>query len=127
MDRGLVAGSGENEGYWIYPEHIRKAALEKRIRLETGETPLRFDESENPALFRKHGSAHGNRTQGSWQQVWNGSTSNDDSFPAYILEGNSLPDLTIPFGVRRSSFKVLPIEEVPAGGRIGFKTGEMPI
>lgn len=129
MKNGLVPGTGENEGFWVLPQRIRDAARNRRIATEAGEArPTRlFDLDENPSLFRKIGSAHGNRSQAAWQVPWGGTTSTTTEFPEYILEGSPLADLTIPYGKRRSFFTSLPIDEVPFGARVGFKTGEMPI
>ena len=127
LNKGLVPGKGELEGYWIYPENIRKGALQKRIKEELGIKSSRFNLDENPSLFKKHGSAHGNRTQAAWQKIWEGSTSNDPMFPSYILEGHPLQNLTIPYGKNRSYFIDTPIDNVLKGSRVGFKTGEMPI
>lgn len=129
MEKGLVPGTGENEGYWVWPQRLRDAARNKRIAEESGEARPRklFDLDENPSLFRKTGSAHGNRSQAAWQAPWEGTTSTTSEFPEYILEGSPLADLTIPYGRRRSFFTSLPIEEVPFGARVGFKTGEMPM
>lgn len=129
IDRGLVPGTEQNEGYWIWPQRLRDAARNKRIAEEAGEVRPRklFDLDENPSLFRKTGAAHGNRSQAAWQAPWEGTTTTTSEFPEYILEGSPLADLTIPYGRRRSSFVSLPIDEVPFGARVGFKTGEMPI
>lgn len=130
INHGLKPGTGANEGYWIYPQRVRDAAKRRILEAESGEKkgPFKlFDTDFMPSLFRKFGSAHGNRTQASWQVPWSGSTSTTLEFPKYILEGSPLSDLTIPYGLQRSNFKILPIEEIPRGGRVGFKTGEMPL
>lgn len=127
LNKGLIPGKGELEGYWIYPENIRKGALQKRINEELGIKSNRFNLDENPATFIKTGSAHGNRTQAAWQEPWQGSTVNDHRFPSYILEGHPLQNLIIPYGKRRSYFIDTPIDKVPRGARVGFKTGEMPM
>lgn len=123
-ENNLVHGTGNNEGYWIQPKNVRELVLQKKIAEETGGDT---DWIVFPNDFRRYGAAHGNRTQGAWQQKWEGATTTDIDFPEYILEGNPLPDLTIPFGKNRSKFRITPIEDIEAGGRIGFKTGEMPI
>lgn len=123
-ENNLVPGTGENEGYWIQPKNVRELILQKKFLEETGGNPGKII---FPNDFRSYGASHGNRTQGSWQQRWEDATIADIDFPEYVLEGNPLPDLTIPFGKSRSSFRITPIEDVEAGSRIGFKTGEMPI
>lgn len=128
INKGLVPGTGQNEGYWILPQRVRDAIRNKRIAEELGEKPRKlFNLDAEPGLLRKTGSAHGNRSQGAWQVPWNGSTATTEEFPKYLLEGNPLANLTIPVGKNRSFYVYSPIDEVPFGARIGFKTGEMPI
>ena len=123
-ENNLVPGTGENEGYWIQPKNVRELILQKKFLEETGGDP---EQIIFPNDFRRYGASHGNRTQGSWQQRWEDATIADIDFPEYVLEGNPLPDLTIPFGKSRSRFRITPIDDDEAGSRIGFKTGEMPI
>lgn len=128
INKGLVPGTGQNEGYWFWPQKLRDAARNKKIAESVGETKRKlFSLDSEPWLFRKTGSAHGNRTQAAFNTLWNGSTSTTDEFPIYVLEGNPLANLTIPYGKQRSRFNYVPVNQVPYGGRVGFKTGEMPM
>ena len=79
----------------------------------------------SPRLFQKSGSAHGNTTQASKGQVWQGGISNSSMFPTVILEGQAARQ--VPMGITRSRFRLSPWEDIPIGQRIGFHTGEMPI
>lgn len=125
----LTPGKGVNEGYWIYPEKFRNAARNKLLKEAEGKSKKRLYDFSDAELFSKSGSAHGNRTQGAWGRPWEGSTSMSEGFPEYMLEGVPLEDGTMPAGrgANRSAFNYVPIEEIPKGHRIGFKTGEMPM
>ena len=79
----------------------------------------------SPRLFQKSGSAHGNTSQASKGQVWQGGLSNSNMFPTVILEGQAAR--RVPMGINRSRFKLTPWEDIPMGQRIGFHTGEMPM
>ena len=79
----------------------------------------------SPRLFQKSGSAHGNTSQASKGQMWQGGLSNSSMFPTVILEGQATGQ--VPMGITRSRFKLTPWEDIPMGQRIGFHTGEMPL
>lgn len=79
----------------------------------------------------KNGSAHGNKSQGSYGTVWNGSVAKTKEYPQIILEGNAPTIIPASFkdGKRlsRTTFIEQPSENLPIGTRIGFSTGQMPI
>ena len=79
----------------------------------------------SPRFFQKSGSAHGNTTQASKGQIWQGGISNSSMFPTVILEGQVARQ--VPMGITRSRFRLSPWEDIPMGQRIGFHTGEMPM
>lgn len=79
----------------------------------------------SPRLFQKSGSAHGNTSQASKGQVWQGGLSNSSMFPTIVIEGEAAQQ--VPMGLSRTNFKLSPWEQIPMGHRIGFKTGEMPM
>lgn len=79
-----------------------------------------------PKLSRKLGSAHGNHTQASAKQLWNGTIAgNNDLFRHGVLEGGIPENINV--GINRRVFKTTPRENVSVGDRVGFPTGKMPI
>ena len=129
LDNGLEPGSGVNEGYFIMPENIRQSNINTNLILAEGKKPsfsdmLDFGDRRN---FLKFESAHGNRSQGAFGTFWRETTAQSGVFPQVILEGRPLPDGTLPMGITRSRFTIKPVNEIPFGQRVGFKTGEMPI
>lgn len=83
-------------------------------------------DKSGPKLFRKLGSAHGNQTQASAKQLWNGTIAgNNDLFKHGVLEGEIPENINV--GINRRVFNTTPRENVNVGDRVGFPTGEMPI
>lgn len=102
---GLVAGTGENEGYWIL----------------------------KPKIFNmfKSGQAHGNTSQAAKGQIWQGTFAKSGKFPTVILEGEgnkpTFRGMTREGHDSRSHFILQNWEDIPQGARIGFHSGEMPL
>ena len=83
-------------------------------------------DKSGPKIFRKLGSAHGNHTQASAKQLWNGTIAgNNDLFKHGVLEGEIPENINV--GINRRVFKTTPRENVNVGNRVGFPTGKMPI
>lgn len=104
-ENGLVAGTGENEGYWILK-------------------PEKFN------MF-KGGQAHGNTSQAAKGQIWQGTFAKSGKFPTVILEGEgnkpTFRGMTREGHDSRSHFILQNWEDIPQGARLGFHTGEMPL
>lgn len=81
--------------------------------------------------FIKNSSAHGNTSQASKGQIWEGTVSRSPLFKQGILEGQAPVEVyqgkTINGSDSRSRFVLTPWDEVPNGARIGFYSKEMPL
>ena len=113
--------SKSKNGYWykaIKPDE--DMSLRERAKW------IRTSKDKPIGYGKKVTSSNGNRSQGSYGRPWNGSLSTSGIGQLGLLEGNI--GTHIPYSkFDRSVFALTPIEEVPIGGRIGFKTGEMPM
>lgn len=82
-------------------------------------------------LLRKSGSAHGNTSQASKGEIWEGTISDSPLFKRGILEGQAPVEVYQGKGINggdsRSRFILTPWDEVPNGARIGFHSKEMPL
>lgn len=108
---------GSKEGYWYKGDIPEDDGFFFSLGSRTDNLPIGYG--------RKYGSAHGNRTQASYGQLWNGSTSTSGIGHLGVLEGSV--DSEIPVGLNRTTFRLKPFNQLQTGDRIGFKTGEMPI
>ena len=81
--------------------------------------------------FIKNGSAHGNTSQASKGQIWEGTVSSSPLFKRGVLEGQAPVEVyqgrNILGGDSRSRFILTSWDEVPNGARIGFHSKEMPL
>ncbi len=102
---------------------LKIPSMSNNFRINTINNDMRGD---NIRIIRKLGSAHGNMTQASAKQLWNGTIAgNNDLFKHGILTG-MLPK-EVYKGRNRRVFYKTNIDDINIGDRIGFPTGEMPI
>lgn len=112
---------------FIPSDRYRRSVLKNHLKSKDGYwyKPNSSTNQEKTLQLRKKAGSSNGVTQAAYGKPWDGSIANSGIGQFGLLEGQVR--VQMPFGKDRSFYKLIPTEQIPIGGRVGFSTGEMPM